>query len=65
MQGGMTTAACIAFQTWAVKRKGPVFVSMFSPVQTVCSGILSAIVLHQMIKVERYAIDQRNPKSRN
>ncbi|CAL9125194.1 unnamed protein product [Musa textilis] len=50
--GGMTTAACIAFQTWAVKRKGPVFVSMFSPVQTVCSGILSALVLHQMFKVE-------------
>ncbi|WOL10188.1 WAT1-related protein [Canna indica] len=49
--GGTTSSACVAFQMWAVKRKGPVLVSMFSPVQTVCSGILSAIVLGQVIKV--------------
>ncbi|KAG0473260.1 hypothetical protein HPP92_015117 [Vanilla planifolia] len=50
--GGMVIALCLAFQTWAVLRKGPVMVSMFSPIQTVCSTVLSTIILGQVIKFE-------------
>ncbi|PKA46462.1 WAT1-related protein [Apostasia shenzhenica] len=49
--GGMVIAICVAFQTWAVLRKGPVMVSMFSPIQTVCSAILSATILGQVIEL--------------
>ncbi|KAK8957086.1 WAT1-related protein [Platanthera zijinensis] len=48
--GGMVIALCVAFQTWAVLKKGPVMVSMFSPIQTVCSAILSSIILGQVIQ---------------
>ncbi|XP_020572629.1 WAT1-related protein At5g47470-like [Phalaenopsis equestris] len=50
--GGMLIALCVAFQTWAVLRKGPVMVSMFSPIQTVCSAVLSAIILGQVVRLE-------------
>ncbi|XP_078148498.1 WAT1-related protein At5g47470-like [Carex rostrata] len=48
--GSVTGSICIAFNTWAVKKKGPVMVSMFSPISTVGSAILSAIYLHQIFK---------------
>ncbi|OAY68016.1 WAT1-related protein, partial [Ananas comosus] len=48
--GSMMSSVCVAFQTWAVKRKGPVIVSMFSPTQTVGTAILSAIFLGQVIQ---------------
>ncbi|XP_073111204.1 WAT1-related protein At5g47470 [Elaeis guineensis] len=51
LQGAIVGSICISFQTWAVKKKGPVMVSMFSPVSTVCSAILSAIILGQVIKL--------------
>ncbi|XP_020259589.1 WAT1-related protein At5g47470-like [Asparagus officinalis] len=57
--GGMVIAMCVSFQTWAVKKKGPVLVSMFSPIQTVFSAILSAIILDQDIKIIRYYEKQR------
>ncbi|XP_008786952.3 WAT1-related protein At5g47470-like [Phoenix dactylifera] len=50
--GAIVGSICISFQTWAVKKKGPVMVSMFSPISTVCSAILSAIILGQVIKLE-------------
>lgn len=49
--GGVVIGACIAFQVWCVRKKGPVLVSIFSPVQTVCSTILSAVFYHQMISL--------------
>ncbi|PKU87522.1 WAT1-related protein [Dendrobium catenatum] len=52
--GGMLIALCVAFQTWAVLRKGPVMVSMFNPIQTVCSTVLSTIILGQVIKFESF-----------
>lgn len=33
------------FQTWCLGKKGPLFVSVFGAVQTVCSAILSASLL--------------------
>ncbi|XP_072957071.1 WAT1-related protein At5g47470-like isoform X1 [Typha angustifolia] len=49
--GGMVSGVCVGFQTWAVKKKGPVMVSMFSPTQTVGSAIFSAMILGQVIKL--------------
>ncbi|XP_020244560.1 WAT1-related protein At5g47470-like isoform X2 [Asparagus officinalis] len=50
--GAVLTGSCVGFQAWCVKKKGPVTVSIFNPVQTVCSAILSALVLGQVISLE-------------
>lgn len=55
MQGGAVTGVCVTFQTWCVKQKGPVLVSMFSPIQTVFSAVFAALILRQLISIGRYA----------
>jgi hypothetical protein len=52
--GGATVGACMAFQAWCLGRKGPLFVSVFRPVQTVCTAILSAALLRQVLSLGRY-----------
>ncbi|KAJ0968362.1 hypothetical protein J5N97_025279 [Dioscorea zingiberensis] len=49
--GGSMSSVCITYQTWCIKKKGPVLVSMFSPVQTVFSAIFSALILRQLIGI--------------
>ncbi|EHA8592184.1 putative WAT1-related protein [Cocos nucifera] len=49
--GGVVIGACIAFHAWCVNRKGPVLVAIFSPIQTVCSAIISAVLLRQIISL--------------
>ncbi|MQM03163.1 hypothetical protein Taro_035938 [Colocasia esculenta] len=44
-------SGCLAFQTWCIKKRGPVLVSMFSPVGTVCAAILSALTLGQLLSM--------------
>ncbi|GJN01161.1 hypothetical protein PR202_ga18404 [Eleusine coracana subsp. coracana] len=41
----------VVFQTWSLGKKGPLFVSVFGPVQTVCSGILSAALLGKTVSL--------------
>ncbi|KAF9613128.1 hypothetical protein IFM89_005607 [Coptis chinensis] len=53
LMGGAVSGACTTFQTWAMKKKGPVFVSTFSPIVTVFSVILSAITLGESISPGR------------
>ncbi|KAL6636443.1 hypothetical protein ACP70R_024015 [Stipagrostis hirtigluma subsp. patula] len=48
--GGGVSSACVAFQTWAIKKKGPVVVSMFSPTQTVASAAFSAVFLGRAVR---------------
>uniref|UniRef100_A0A0D3GR16 WAT1-related protein n=1 Tax=Oryza barthii TaxID=65489 RepID=A0A0D3GR16_9ORYZ len=43
--GGLVSSVCVMFQTWALEKKGPVVVSLFSPTQTVGSAIFSAFML--------------------
>jgi hypothetical protein len=50
------SSACIMFQTWALEKKGPVMVSMFSPTQTVDSAIFSALFLGRVMQPGRYII---------
>ncbi|KAM5572925.1 WAT1-related protein [Rosa sericea] len=49
--GGTVSGACISFNGWAMKKRGPVLVSMFSPIGTVCSVVLSVITLGESISV--------------
>ncbi|XP_072966880.1 WAT1-related protein At5g47470-like [Typha angustifolia] len=46
---GVVMGTCVAFQTWCLGKKGPVFVSIFSPIQTVCSAFISTVIFKQMI----------------
>ncbi|XP_010530055.1 PREDICTED: WAT1-related protein At5g47470 isoform X2 [Tarenaya hassleriana] len=47
--GGTVSGACVSFNGWAMKKRGPVVVSMFSPVSTVVSALLSFLTLGEMI----------------
>jgi len=38
-------------QLWCLQKRGPVFVTVFSPVSTVCSAILSSIVLGDTLRL--------------
>lgn len=45
---------CLSFSGWALKKRGPVMVSMFSPIGTVISVILSIVTLGDTINIGRY-----------
>ncbi|KAL6606383.1 hypothetical protein ACP70R_042036 [Stipagrostis hirtigluma subsp. patula] len=53
--GGVLAGAGIVFQTWCLGMKGPLFVSVFGPVQTVCSAILSAALFGQTVSLRSLA----------
>ncbi|XP_043718408.1 WAT1-related protein At5g47470-like isoform X2 [Telopea speciosissima] len=43
--GGIVGGACTSFCTWTMKKRGPVFVSMFNPIGTVFSVIISWLTI--------------------
>ncbi|KAK9148239.1 hypothetical protein Scep_006996 [Stephania cephalantha] len=47
--GGIVGGGCNSFGSWAMKAKGPVFVSTFSPIGTVFSVTISAVTLGDII----------------
>ncbi|XVE65089.1 hypothetical protein DITRI_Ditri07aG0154200 [Diplodiscus trichospermus] len=49
--GGAVGGACVSFNGWAMKKRGPVLVSMFSPIGTVITVVLSFITLGEMISL--------------
>ncbi|KAF8380506.1 hypothetical protein HHK36_027993 [Tetracentron sinense] len=49
LMGGSVTGACVSFQAWSMKKKGPVLVSMFTPIGTLSSVVLSAVTLGDSI----------------
>ncbi|KAL5999829.1 hypothetical protein ACLOJK_038115 [Asimina triloba] len=49
--GGGANGLCIALQAWSMRKRGPVLVSMFGPFGTVCTAILSAITLGEVISL--------------
>lgn len=49
--GGAVGGACVSFNGWAMKKRGPVLASMFNPIGTVISVILSAITLGETINI--------------
>ncbi|KAG0459016.1 hypothetical protein HPP92_022144 [Vanilla planifolia] len=52
--GSMVGSSCIVYQTWCVIKKGPLVVSIFSPVQTMSAAFLSAILLREAVSSGRY-----------
>ncbi|ESW29291.1 hypothetical protein PHAVU_002G058200 [Phaseolus vulgaris] len=48
---GAVGGICLSFNGWALKKRGPVFVSMFSPIGTVCSLIFSVIKLEERVSI--------------
>ncbi|XP_024030827.1 WAT1-related protein At5g47470 [Morus notabilis] len=49
--GGTVSGACVSFNGWAMKKRGPVLVSMFSPIGTLCSVLLSLFTLGDAISL--------------
>lgn len=47
--GGVVNGITLSFQTWSMKKRGPVLVSMFSPLGTLCSVILTALTLGEAV----------------
>ncbi|OWM86433.1 hypothetical protein CDL15_Pgr021520 [Punica granatum] len=48
---GTIGGACVSFSAWAMKKRGPVLVSMFSPIGTFCSVVLSFATLGDTINI--------------
>ncbi|THG17248.1 hypothetical protein TEA_015004 [Camellia sinensis var. sinensis] len=53
LQGGTVSGLCVSFNGWAMKKRGPVLVSMFSPIGTVISVVLSFITIGESITLGR------------
>ncbi|XP_062074748.1 WAT1-related protein At5g47470 [Humulus lupulus] len=49
--GGVVSGTCVSFNGWAMKKRGPVLVSMFNPIGTVCSVVLSIFTLGESFKL--------------
>ncbi|XP_027362609.1 WAT1-related protein At5g47470-like [Abrus precatorius] len=48
---GAVSGMCLSFNGWALKKRGPVFVSMFNPIGTVCSVIFSVVTTGDTINI--------------
>ncbi|CAI9095792.1 OLC1v1031807C1 [Oldenlandia corymbosa var. corymbosa] len=48
---GCISGVCISFNTWAMKKRGPVLVSIFNPIGTVIALILSVITLEKSFTI--------------
>ncbi|KAI4372447.1 hypothetical protein MLD38_010677 [Melastoma candidum] len=46
---GSMGAGCLSFNVWAIKKRGPVFASIFSPISTVCSFLFSVATSQETI----------------
>ncbi|CAK7356369.1 unnamed protein product [Dovyalis caffra] len=53
--GGAVGGVCVSFNGWAMKKRGPVLVSVFNPIGTVISVVFSVITLGDRINLGRYA----------
>ncbi|KAL2545265.1 WAT1-related protein [Forsythia ovata] len=52
---GSVSGLCVSFNAWAMKKRGPVMVSIFNPLGTVITVVLSYITLGDSISVESLA----------
>ncbi|XVF58363.1 hypothetical protein PTKIN_Ptkin07bG0060500 [Pterospermum kingtungense] len=58
--GGGVGGACLSFNGWAMKKRGPVLVSMFSPTGLVTTVVLSFITLGDTISLGSLMQPYRN-----
>ncbi|KAG5039786.1 hypothetical protein JHK82_011935 [Glycine max] len=52
---GAVNGICLSVNGWALEKRGPVLISMFSPIGTVCSVIFSVVTLGQTINIGSFA----------
>lgn len=52
-QGGAVGGACVSFNGWAMKKRGPVLVAVFNPIGTVISVAFSVITLGDRFNLAR------------
>ncbi|TYH55300.1 hypothetical protein ES332_D09G226700v1 [Gossypium tomentosum] len=55
LMAGAMGGASVSFNGWAMKKRGPVFVSMFSPIGTVIAVVFSFITLGETISLGSFA----------
>lgn len=55
-QVGFIGGATVSFNGWAMKKRGPVLVSVFGPISTVISVVFTAVTLGDTIDIGRYVI---------
>nr|KJB37639.1 hypothetical protein B456_006G213800 [Gossypium raimondii] len=55
LMAGAMGGASVSFSGWAMKKRGPVFVSMFSPIGTVIAVVFSFITLGETISLGSFA----------
>ncbi|KAK7265933.1 hypothetical protein RJT34_33558 [Clitoria ternatea] len=48
---GAVNGICLSLNGWALEKRGPVLVSVFSPIGTVCSVIFSVVTLGETINI--------------
>ncbi|KAG7536058.1 EamA domain [Arabidopsis suecica] len=51
VMAGSVSGACVSFNGWAMKKRGPVLVSMFSPFATVISVAFSVLTLGESVSL--------------
>ncbi|KAL0395221.1 UNVERIFIED_CONTAM: WAT1-related protein, partial [Sesamum latifolium] len=51
LQAGSVSGMCVSFNSWAMKKRGPVIVSIFNPLATVISAIFSILTFGESISV--------------
>ncbi|KAK8934948.1 WAT1-related protein [Platanthera zijinensis] len=51
ISGTMVSSTCVVYQTWCVSKKGPLLVSIFSPIQTLSATSLSMILFRQSVSL--------------
>lgn len=49
LTAGLVISVSLSIVAWSVHKRGPVIVSIFNPIQTICATVLSAIMLRQFI----------------
>ncbi|CAA7037267.1 unnamed protein product [Microthlaspi erraticum] len=53
LYGGCFSAATVYLLSWMVKKKGPVFVSIFNPLNLIATAVISSVVLSEQLFVGR------------
>ncbi|KAL1194659.1 WAT1-related protein [Cardamine amara subsp. amara] len=55
MLGGLVSGGGLSFNAWVIKRKGPVVVSLFSPIATVVCVFVSALTMEESFNLGSFA----------
>ncbi|ESQ55775.1 hypothetical protein EUTSA_v10025550mg [Eutrema salsugineum] len=55
MLGGLVSGGGLSFNAWVIKRKGPVIVSLFSPIATVVCVVVSAFSMEESFNLGSFA----------